>query len=143
MFALKLFRSRNGQLVTRVVAVDHLQTMTIGKSGRMIEIWAFQASEPSAYDVYYIGEADPDMNAPNDTNHWGWALLENWEGNTSEHFRPAGYGHLSSPPDERAPDKDAAPRGSSAERIVKHKASVAAAATSAERIVLAKVAQHA
>ena len=23
---------------------------------------------------------------------WGWGLLENWEGNTTEHYRPHNYG---------------------------------------------------
>ena len=96
MFTLKLFRSRNGQLVTRVIACDHVQTMTIGETGRIIELWAFHGPEPSGYDCYYIGEAEPGMSAVDDIahhgNHYGWGLLENWEGNTSQHFRPAGYG---------------------------------------------------
>lgn len=96
MFTLKLFRSRNGQLVTKVVAVHHVQTMEIGKTGRMLELWAFHGQEPSTYDAYFIGEPDPGMDAVNDENHWGWGLLENWEGNTSEHYRPAGYGHVRS-----------------------------------------------
>lgn len=96
MFTLKLFRSRNGQLVTRVLAVDHVQTMTIGREGRTLEVWAFHGPEPSGYDAFFIGDREPHMDALNDENHWGWGLLENWEGNTSEHYRPASYGHLRS-----------------------------------------------
>lgn len=103
MFTLKLFRSRNGQLVTKVLAAHHVQTMTIGEAGRMIELWAFQGPEPSAYEAFYIGEAEPGMNALDDSNHFGWGLLENWEGNTSEHYRPAGYGHIRGVETGRAP----------------------------------------
>ncbi len=98
MFTLKLFKSVNGQLVTRAMAVHHVQTMTCGDTGRLLELWAFRGQEPAAYDTYYIGDAEPGMNAVDDIavhgNHYGWGLLENWEGNTSEHYRPAGYGHL-------------------------------------------------
>lgn len=97
MFTLKLFKSVGGELITRAVAVHHVETQTCGKG--LLSIWAFHGPEPSAYDSYYIGEAGPDATAVDDIahpgNHWGWGLLENWEGNTSEHYRPAGYGHLS------------------------------------------------
>jgi len=92
MFTLKLYRVPNGQLVTRVQAVHHVQTMEIGKSGRIIEVWAFHGPEPSTYDAYFIGEKEDGMDALNDDNHFHWALLENSDGNTTEHFRPAGYG---------------------------------------------------
>lgn len=103
MFTLKLFRSRNGQLTSRVVAADHVVSMTIGKEGRAMELWAFHGPAPSTYSTYYIGEPEPGMEAyGGESAHlstaegtwWGWGLLENWEGNTSEHYRPAGYGHI-------------------------------------------------
>ena len=92
MFTLKLYKGRNGQLVTRIMAVDHVQTMTIGPNDRLLELWAFEGREPSAYESVYIGDVDPNMDAVTEDNHWGWGLLENWEGNTTQHFRPAGYG---------------------------------------------------
>lgn len=51
--------------------------------------------------TYYVGEPQTGMQAfGRDDLHldtepgswWGWGLLENWEGNTSEHYRPASYG---------------------------------------------------
>lgn len=103
MFTLKLFRSHGGQLTTKVVAAHHVVSMTIGQ-GRALELWAFHGPEPSTYETYYIGEPEPGMEAHGDeglhlhhgeNSWWGWGLLENWEGNTSEHYRPAGYGHIS------------------------------------------------
>lgn len=90
MFTLKLFRRRNGQLVTKTISVHHVQTMEIGTRGKMIEVWAFQPS--GDYDAYFIGDPDPGMDALNEDNHWGWGLLENEAGRTSEHYRPASYG---------------------------------------------------
>lgn len=92
MFTLKLFKRRNGQEVSRVVSVHHVQVMEIGPARRMLEIWAFHDQEPSPYDVYYVGERESDMDAVNFDNHWGWALLENSDGNTTEHYRPCGWG---------------------------------------------------
>lgn len=101
MFTLKLFRNRNGQLVTRVVAVHHVVSMSIGERHHAIELWAFDGPSPSSYSVYYIGEPEPGMEAHGRENAdleagegswWGWGLLENWEGNTSEHYRPGSYG---------------------------------------------------
>lgn len=92
MFTLKLFRRKNGQLVTKAVAVDHIQTMEIGVDGKTLEIWAFNSKAGADYENYYVGEREDNMTALNDENHWGWGLLENWEGKTSEHYRPASYG---------------------------------------------------
>jgi hypothetical protein len=92
MFTLKLFKRVNGQTITRTLAVHHVQTMEIGVNRRTMEIWAFKDEEPSPYVVYYVGEREPEMNALTWANHWGWALLENGQGNTTEHYRPAGHG---------------------------------------------------
>jgi hypothetical protein len=97
VFTLKLFKrigGLGGELVTRVVAVDHVQTKQIGDKG--LSIWAFRGPDPSPYDTYFLGEFGPDADAVDNIDHWGnhfqWGLLENWEGNTSEHYRPASYG---------------------------------------------------
>ena len=44
------------------------------------------------YEVYYIGEPELGMDAINGDNNFGWGLLENSDGRTTQHFRPAGYG---------------------------------------------------
>lgn len=90
MFTLKLFRRDNGQLVTKTIAVHHVQTMEIGNNRKTIEIWAFK--DEYDYKNYYVGELEQEMTELNNGNHWGWGLLENWEGNTSQHYRPASYG---------------------------------------------------
>lgn len=95
MFTLKLFRRTNGlgsQLVTSITQVDHVQVMEIGTSGRMIELWAFAFEGPSTYESYFIGEKEDGMDSVNEYNNWGWGLLENANGVTSQHFRPASYG---------------------------------------------------
>lgn len=93
MFTLKLFRRKNGQLVTKTLAVHHVETMEIGTTGRIIEVHAYRCQgDYGLHEQYFIGEREDDMDALNDQNYWGWGLLENWEGNTSEHYRPASYG---------------------------------------------------
>lgn len=104
MFTLKLYRaSPFGGLVTRVVAVHHVQTQELGEERHTLAITAFHHAEPSAYDSYTVGERLPDTVRPNvtiggyDDDHWEWGLLENWEGNTSQHFRPHSYGLVPAP----------------------------------------------
>jgi hypothetical protein len=92
MFTLKLYRRRNGQLVTKVLAVHHVTTMEIGTKKKTLEIWAHRSTLGSDYEAYYVGEREDDMTALTDENHFGWGLLENWEGNTTEHYRPSSYG---------------------------------------------------
>lgn len=102
MFTLKFFkRTPTGQKITKIVPVHHVQVMTIGEKNQVIEIWAFHAPEPSTYDTYFVGVPEEGMIGYQDVKSkslhlnndwWGWGLLENWEGNTSEHFRPASYG---------------------------------------------------
>lgn len=92
MFTLKLYRRRNGQLVTRIIAVHHITAMVIGTKQKTIEIWAHRTAQGGDYDAFFVGEREAGMTALTDENHFGWGLLENWEGNTTEHFRPASYG---------------------------------------------------
>lgn len=105
MFTLKLYRrlphlEGRQEKVTRVVQAHHVQVQEIGKTGCALELWAFDGPEPSDYTSYYIGEPEPGMDAfgkPTHLDHgdhswWGWGLLENSQGKTTEHYRPASYG---------------------------------------------------
>jgi len=104
MFTLKLFR-RNGpeskQITHKVIAVHRVMVHEIGKEGHALEIVAFMSNQNNDYETYYVGQPESGMEAfGKDDLHlnsepgswWGWGLLENWEGNTSEHYRPASYG---------------------------------------------------
>lgn len=101
MFTLKLYRRAcpavDNSKMHKVIAVNRVVVIEIGK--KALEIHAF--TSPTDYESYYIGEPEQGMDAyGKDDLHigtdarswWGWGLLENWEGNTSEHYRPAGYG---------------------------------------------------
>lgn len=103
MFTLKLYRRNPGadarDINSKIIAVDHVRTMAIGEKHQAIELWAF--NEKGDYQAYYIGAPEPGMEAHGkDDLHlnsepgswWGWGLLENWEGNTTEHFRPHSFG---------------------------------------------------
>lgn len=93
MFTLKLYRRVNGNLITRIVACASISVKQIAKNTD--ELWAFhddKNAEGGSYHVYYIGERKPEMTAIDDYNHFEWALLENWEGNTTQHIRPHNYG---------------------------------------------------
>lgn len=113
MFTLKLFRRLpdpgadaddriRTQKQTKVIAAHHVVTIEMGtKKSPSLELWAFHGPEPSSYDAYYIGEPSEGMDDFGKTglhlesgpySWWGWGLLENWEGNTSEHYRPGSYG---------------------------------------------------
>lgn len=92
MFTLKLYRRKNGQLVTKVLAVHYVTTMEIGENRKTLEIWAYKSEQGGDYESYYVGEREETMTALTDDNHFGWGLLENLEGNTTEHYRPASYG---------------------------------------------------
>lgn len=104
MFTLKLYRRAcpaTAQKMHKVVAAHRVVVMEIGKSGRALELRAFESNQNNNYETYYIGETEEGMDAHGseslhlDTepgSWWGWGLLENWEGNTSEHYRPASYG---------------------------------------------------
>lgn len=110
MFTLKLYRRKtsSGPSVTgpatdqkmhKVLAAHRVVVMDIGEKGRALELWAFD--QAGNYESYYIGEPEEGMIAfGSDSLHlgiepgtwWGWALLENAAGKTTEHFRPASYG---------------------------------------------------
>lgn len=98
MFTLKLYRRQpHGAMQQKIVCIDHAQTIQIGPEA--FELWAFK--NVGDYDTYYIGNPEKGMDAfDRDDLHldsgpnswWGWGLLENWEGHTSQHFRPASFG---------------------------------------------------
>ena len=108
MFTLKLFRRHphvEGIPNTKmhmVMVVDHVVVSEIGNQDRdekALEIQTFQAD--GSYDTYYVGVPDVGMDAyGKDDLHlgsgpyswWGWGLLENSAGKTTEHYRPASYG---------------------------------------------------
>lgn len=92
MFTLKLYRRQpSGAMQQKIVSIDHAQTIQIGPEA--IELWAFK--NVGDYDTYYIGNPETGMTVHLDSgpnSWWGWGLLENWEGRTSQHFRPASFG---------------------------------------------------
>jgi hypothetical protein len=90
MFTLKLYRRPGDHLTTQIQAAHHVVTREIAP--HTLELRAFDGPEPSTYDTVYLGERLPDMTAITDDNHFGWGLLENWEGNTTQHFRPYNRG---------------------------------------------------
>ena len=102
MFTLKLYRRNpgGGTKITKTITIDHIQVMEIGKEGHALELWAFPAPL-SIPETYYVGVPEEGMEAfgKNDLHldsgprsWWGWGLLENMQGNTTEHYRPASYG---------------------------------------------------
>jgi hypothetical protein len=103
MFTLKLYRRhpKAGAIQSKIIAVHSVVTNQIGKECRGLEITGFVSDQNNDYITHYVGEPEEGMTAfGRDDNHlhsgdgswWGWGLLENWEGNTSEHYRPANYG---------------------------------------------------
>lgn len=94
MFTLKLYRSRNGQLVTKFLTVDHVTSMTIGENKRTLEIWAHMTPQGGDCQPIFVGAHEPQMDGVPAEEFWGWGLLENAQGKTTEHFRPSSYGHL-------------------------------------------------
>lgn len=104
MFTLKLYRRvgpGTSQKMHKVVAAHRVVVMEIGRGSRALELWAFESNQNNNYETYFIGEPEEGMDAHgSESLHlgtepgswWGWGLLENWEGNTSEHYRPASYG---------------------------------------------------
>jgi len=103
MFTLKLYRRKgpnSNQKMHKVIAVQRITVHEIGEKGQALELHAFTDAVGN-YESYYVGEPEPGMESyGRDDLHldqaprswWGWGLLENWEGNTSEHYRPASYG---------------------------------------------------
>lgn len=102
MFTLKLYRRKGPettQKMHKVIAVHRAVVLDIGEKGGALEIHAYV--DQGGPEIYYIGEPEPGMDAHGrDDLHlgtepyswWGWGLLENQDGKTSEHYRPAGYG---------------------------------------------------
>lgn len=102
MFVLKLFRRRNGQLVCRTLEVTEIISMDCGNHEKLLEIEAYRGK--AEHDTFFIGK-DPypedESRPPTDIidrygswnmSLWGWGLLENSDGKTTEHYRPHSYG---------------------------------------------------
>lgn len=73
----------------------------IGDKKQALELTVFPREDSNDYQTYYIGKPEEGMDAfGREDLHlglepgswWGWGLLENWEGNTTEHYRPHNYG---------------------------------------------------
>lgn len=108
MFTLKLYRRAcptTSAIMTKTIAVHRVVTSEIGDAVdgkfKALELWAFKSDQSNDYEKYYVGEPQRGMTAygkedlhmdMGEDTWWGWGLLENWEGNTSEHYRPASYG---------------------------------------------------
>lgn len=106
MFTLKLYRwspALEGcpKKQTKVIQVHEVIVQEIGQQGTALELWAFMNSGKFGHETYYIGEPEKGMLAfgkrdlhldKNPGSWWGWGLLENDKGVTSEHYRPASYG---------------------------------------------------
>lgn len=103
MFTLKLYRRMGAASIKKmhkVILAHRVIVAEIGETGHALEVWAF-TDEKGNYETYYVGEPEVGMDAyGRDDLHldyapgswWGWGLLENSEGRTSEHYRPASYG---------------------------------------------------
>ena len=98
MFTLKLFyRREGGSLVTHIESCHHVEAREFGKDNdKAIELWVFDGPVPSLYHSFLIGDknAQPNREDPNFISEgwFGWGLLENESGKTTQHFRPASYG---------------------------------------------------
>jgi hypothetical protein len=99
MFTLKLYKRNDDhpqavrfdkRIATRVLSVNNVESIQL--TDTLIELRAFKAPQPAEYDTFYIGERTVEMTAINNDNHWGWGLLENAAGKTTEHYRPHNYG---------------------------------------------------
>lgn len=115
MCTLKLFRrDEDNRLSMRMVSVDHVTThqIMITESNNlpiapliasdMIEIQASFTRQGADYETFFIGDLPEHEKNRKDScidwygigpnSRWGWAVLENAAGNTTQHFRPASYG---------------------------------------------------
>jgi hypothetical protein len=112
MFTLKLYRRVSPDaVITKVLSVHHIQTMSFehidpddidAVKHKALELWAYDGPEPGPYLSFLIGERekhglssearDAGIVLRPEHDWWGWGLLENESGRTTEHFRPAGYG---------------------------------------------------
>jgi hypothetical protein len=83
--------------VTHIESCHHVEAREFGEgNAKAIELWVFDGPAPSHYRSFLIGDekAQPNREDPNYISEgwWGWGLLENEAGKTSEHYRPASYG---------------------------------------------------
>ncbi len=104
MFTLKLYRRKgpDSSLKThKVIAVDRVVVRDIGEKGHALELTAYLTNNNYDWETYYIGEPEEGMDAFGKRDlhldfgpqsWWGWGLLENSAGNTTEHYRPTSYG---------------------------------------------------
>ncbi len=109
MFTLKLYRrlpeleGAPNSKMSKTLDVFRVVTTEIGKDGHALELCVFLGSRESGldYETYYVGVPEIGMDAfgkenlhldSGDGSWWGWGLLENSSGNTTEHYRPASYG---------------------------------------------------
>lgn len=102
MFTLKLYRIKGPgsvHIMHKVITVREVVVHQIGTKGQALEIHAVY-DELGNYDIWYVGVPEEGMDAfgRNDLHldmspgsWWGWGLLENADGKTSEFYRPAGY----------------------------------------------------
>lgn len=107
MFTLKLYRRVNDQKVSLVIGTHHVVAMELpsvkDKEGNicLLELRVYHSASPLDCDSYFVGDASSVLGVPNSiiddrgdghNSLWGWGLLENAAGKTSEHYRPASYG---------------------------------------------------
>jgi hypothetical protein len=104
MFTLKLYRRScpsSALKMHKVMAAHRVVVMEIGEACHALELQVFPSENNNVYETYYVGEPEKGMEAyGRDDLHlssephswWGWGLLENMKGATSEHYRPASYG---------------------------------------------------
>lgn len=106
MFTLKLYRRprdengndmSTGNLETLIMLCDRVFVQELGdrdQYGRRttLQIVAFRNKDDDLDSKeFYVGERHTWL-AEMGTPHYGWALLENMAGKTTQHFRPHSYG---------------------------------------------------
>jgi hypothetical protein len=102
MFTLKLFRqhAQSRTKMHKVMEFHRVAVMEIGKDGHALELQAFKTELSNDYETYYIGLPEEGMDAYGKEDlhlglephsWWGWGLLENSAGKTTEHYRPASW----------------------------------------------------
>lgn len=88
-FTLKLYKRVNGFTSKRILSFHHVDSLGIGPETLVLRV--FKGDYQPFDQEFFIGRRDPEMTAIDDANHWEWALLENANGKTTEHFRPYTY----------------------------------------------------
>lgn len=103
MFTLKLYRYKGPMTslkTVKAISVHRVVVHEMGEHGASLEVVAFTSAANNDYETYYIGEPEAGMEAfGKDDLHldtsphswWGWGLLENELGRTTERYRPSGY----------------------------------------------------